>query len=373
MRVVFVPIPGIGHAFPMVPLAWALMAAGHEVTFLAGQDAIEIRNAGVPVIDPVPGTSMEEMLPSVMADMPAVFRPMEHLTVEEILALKPLIVKPWDHFADAYVAAAERVRPDLVVYDPVFNAGPVAASVLGVPALGHGFMLVRFGAELLREHAPGAFERHGVGLPKKLAQVEIGPSSLMEAGRSTWQMRYVPYNGGGVLPEWLGESSGRPRIAVTLGTVSPRTTGNERFERVIAAAREVDADFMLTVGESTAASLGELPENVHVTGWVPLFQLLQTCTAIIHHGGSGTMFTSSAAGLPQLVIPQGADNDYNARALREYGCALVPPGGAVDAEAITALMTDVELRIAAQGLRHEIERMPTPADLVPAIVDFAHS
>ena len=31
MRALFLAAPGIGHAFPMVPLAWALRSAGHEV------------------------------------------------------------------------------------------------------------------------------------------------------------------------------------------------------------------------------------------------------------------------------------------------------------------------------------------------------
>jgi hypothetical protein len=298
---------------------------------------------------------------------------MAHLSTEEILGLKPMVVRPWDRpiFVDSYVEAARRLRPDLIVFDPVFNAGLIAAAALDVPAVGHGYMLVRFTPEFIREHAGEGFERHGVELPKKTALLDVGPGSLIEPGPSSWQMRYLPYNGGGVLPGWLSEPTERPRIAVTLGTVSPRTTGTERFVKVLEAAGEIDAEFALTVSESTASALGPLPANVRVTGWVPLYQLLQTCTAIVHHGGSGTMFSAIAAGIPQLVIPQGADNDFNGRALQAYGCGLLSSGSTIDADPIDRLLTDDGLRAAAQKLRAENAQLPPPSALVDEIIGFA--
>jgi UDP:flavonoid glycosyltransferase YjiC (YdhE family) len=371
MKVLFMPIPGLAHAFPMVPLAWAMAAAGHEVTYLGGLGAAEVRNAGIPVIDPIPGVSMEELFPQFQQQMPVVFESMDHLTNEQILGLKPMLVAPWDYFADVYVEAAKTVKPDLIIYDPVFNAGLVAASVLDVPAIGHGYMLVRFGPEVSRQGAAGAFERHGVELPKRQAMIEIGPPSLMEAGSSRWQMRYIPFNGGGILPPWLAERPERPRIAVTLGTALPHRQGIERYTSILNAVREVDAEFALTVTAEKAAEFGPLPENVRITGWIPLYRLLQTCTALIHHGGSGTMFSACAAGVPQLIVPEGADNDYNARILRDYGCGLACSPGHVDTASIERLATDPALRTAARELQREVELMRPPSALVDEIVEFA--
>lgn len=373
MKILFVPIPGIGHVFPMVPLAWALRAAGHDVAFLAGFDGVEARNAGLTVIDVLPGLRMEDDFAEVQGDAPDIFESMAHLTIEQILDLKPMVLRPWDRYTDRYVEAAKRHQPDLIVYDPVFSAGLIAAAALDVPAIGHGYMLLNFTPEMVREVCAEAFERHQVGLPKKIATVEIGPPSLMEADIATWQMRYVPYGGGGVLPSWLSEPPQQPRVAVTLGSSLPHRKGTERYQRIIDAVRDIDAEFALTVNEAKAAELQPLPDNVRATGWVPLQELLRTCTAAIHHGGSGTMFTACISGLPQLIIPEGADNDYNARILRAQGTALHLGPTQVDTDAIVTLLRDASMRSAAARLRQEIEEMPTPADVVDQVISFARA
>jgi UDP:flavonoid glycosyltransferase YjiC (YdhE family) len=370
VKIAFMPIPGIGHAFPLVPTAWALIAAGHEVIFLAGNDALQVRDAGIAVVDPIPGGSMEEGLPAFLEDAPGIFADMSHMSTEEILGLKPMVVRPWDRYVDAYVTAAQRLNPDLIFFDPMFAAGLISAALLDRPAVGQASNLVRFTPEFLLEHAAAAFERHQVELPKKRALIDVGPASLLEPGPSTWQMRCVPYNGGAVLPSWLVEPVHRPRIAVTLGTTAPRTSGTGRLRDLLAAAADVDAEFAVTVGEETAAGLGALPENVRITGWVPLFPLLRTCTAVIHHGGSGTTFTACAAGIPQLVIPEGADTDYNARVVEALGCGFIRRAGQIGTDAIGTLVSDAGLRDAAGKLRLDNERMRTPADLVADIVDF---
>lgn len=48
MRVLFTTTPGRGHFFPMVPLAWALRCAGHQVVVAAPpQIAESVRAAGL--------------------------------------------------------------------------------------------------------------------------------------------------------------------------------------------------------------------------------------------------------------------------------------------------------------------------------------
>jgi hypothetical protein len=42
---------------------------------------------------------------------------------------------------------------------------------------------------------------------------------------------------------------------------------------------------------------------------------------VVHHGGSGTTLSAAAAGVPQLVLPQGADQFANAGALTGVGVA----------------------------------------------------
>ena len=41
--------------------------------------------------------------------------------------------------------------------------------------------------------------------------IDVAPPSMVDRPVRGWPMRYVPYNGGGVLPEWVLERPARPR------------------------------------------------------------------------------------------------------------------------------------------------------------------
>jgi len=74
------------------------------------------------------------------------------------------------------------------------------------------------------------------------------------------------------------------------------------------------------------AGLGEssVPEGVFVTDAVPHPSLFPRCSAIVHHGGSGTTHTAARAGVPQVVVPHVLDQFYFERRLNAVGVA--PPG-----------------------------------------------
>jgi UDP:flavonoid glycosyltransferase YjiC (YdhE family) len=370
MRVVFVPLPGVSHAFHMVPLAWGLLAAGHDVTFLTGDEALAVRDAGIPVVDPIPNVRSERA--PLRTSVPQVFRPSAHLTAEELVELRTMVLRVWDNQVDAFVDAARRLNPDLIVYDPVFNAGLVAAAVLGVPAVGHGLGPMRHTAQFLRKHAPAAFERHQVELPDRLAMIDIVPEAMAEeVVPANWLMRFVPYNGAGIVPLWTFDPPVRPRVAVTLGKVASGEAADSRLGRVVEAARGIDAEFVLTVDDATAGSLAPLPANVRIAGWVPLSALLRGCAAIIHLGGSGSMLTAAVAGVPQLVVPEGLGYEVNARAVTRYGCGFACAAEDIDVDTVTRLLRDDVIRTAAVRLRTEFERMHSPADLVGELEAFA--
>ncbi|MEV7006739.1 nucleotide disphospho-sugar-binding domain-containing protein [Streptosporangium sp. NPDC051022] len=353
-----------------MPLAWALRLAGHEVTFVAGGDGLAARDAGLITLDAVPGLTTTQMIAGFMRDRPELLEAMHDTTAEEMRKRLPLAIALWDRYVDGHVRLAERIRPDLVVYDPIFAAGPVAAAKLGVPCVAHSFGMIRFEPELFRESpADEAFQRHEVAIPEGIETIDVVPPSLLEGPPSRWATRYVPYNGGGVLPEWLLDPDDRPRVAITLGTVVPETHGVGEFKRIIAAAEAVDAQFVVTVGNKDTSELGELPPNVRVTGWVPLGALLRHCAAAVHHGGSGTALTCSAMGVPQLILPNGADRHINADTLSGRGSALSVRAEELDPSAIETLLTDHSLRSAAEEVRTEIEALPTPAEVASQLAE----
>jgi UDP:flavonoid glycosyltransferase YjiC (YdhE family) len=127
--------------------------------------------------------------------------------------------------------------------------------------------------------------------------------------------------------------------------------------------------------EGEPAALGELPANVHVERFVAQSEVLPLVDLIVHHGGTGTVLGALEAGLPQLLLPQGADQFLNAEMLTTAGAVRALPNevqqpGAIG-EAVRALLGDCPERQAAAQLRDEIAAMPAPGEVVPALLELA--
>jgi UDP:flavonoid glycosyltransferase YjiC (YdhE family) len=374
MRVLFVATPGIGHAFPLVSLAWALRAAGHDVLFATASEALTVERAGLQVVDVAPGVTLQQLFGRLAEENPELVARMRSGQIADMRLAVTAFGRIANYLADDVLRAAETWHPDLVVYSQFQGCGLLAAAKLRVPAVEHGFGFARGTGtnELLREQMAASFERHGVdALPDRLATIDVAPPSMLPTASDGWSMRYVPYNGGAVLPDWLMSRPDRPRIAVTLGTVAPRLTGLGPIGRIVAAAGDLDAEFVVALGSADTSELGELPDNVRMVGWMPLGALLPSCAAAVHHGGAGTTLTVLDAGVPQLVLPNGADRHINAQAVAERGAGMVGTDDDVDADLLGELLRDEKLRERAAEVRAEMSALPSPADLVPRLDKFA--
>ena len=369
MRILFVSSPAVGHAFPMVPLAWALRTAGHDVLVATAGRAMAVEQAGLTVVDVAPGFR----LPGPTAQT------MEHtkaMTLQSAgdVHLSPLRVERLTRISaplvDRAVELATAWRPDLIVSSQVDAAGMVVAGKLRVPLVIHRWGFLRTDRLLGQYHRMFSeqFRRHGVTeAPMPAATIDVAPPSMVDELSPDRPMRYIPYNGCGQLPSWLGSPSiqRRPRVAVTLGTIAPSTTGIAPVRRVIDAAAGLDIELVLALGDDVDTShLGPLPEFVRVSGWVPLNVLLPSCAAMIHHGGSGSTMAALDAGVPQLVLPSGADRYINADAVEQRGVGLRADDASVDTAMLRRLLHDEDLRGAAAEVRAEMHAMPLPASLV---------
>jgi UDP:flavonoid glycosyltransferase YjiC (YdhE family) len=125
---------------------------------------------------------------------------------------------------------------------------------------------------------------------------------------------------------------------------------------------------VVTVGpDGNPAPLGPQPPNVHVARYIPQDQLLPHCAAVVSHAGSGTFLAALAAGLPQVCLPQAADQFLNAAACDRSGtCITVAPGDPT-AEQVTAalgrVLSDASFRTAAERVSGEIAAMPSPHEV----------
>ncbi|MFJ7587626.1 glycosyltransferase [Streptomyces sp. NPDC097617] len=365
MRILFTGPPAAGHLFPMIPTAQALRAAGHEVLFAGSQPLNQLREAGFPIVEIGDGRSIRDVFEQSTGEEIRYVAP--DMTPEQILGRAAhgfaLVSRST---VDGLLDAADSWRPDLLVYDSFQAAAPLVAAKLKIPSVVHNFG-VTSGLDMIGRLAANfteAYETYAVAGPAEPTALNIGPLGGDPGGL---RLRYLPYNGGGVVPAELLRRGSRPRVAVTLGTVLAELDGVRAIVRLIEAAASVDAEFLLAVGDADLGPLGTLPDNVRPLPWVPLAELLTASDALIHHGGSGTLLTAVQAGLPQLLLPQGADHFTNAGALTATGVALHSASDEVDAPLLTRLTTDPALREAAARLREQNAALPTPAESVPVL------
>ncbi len=376
MRVLFTTWAWPSHLYPMVPLAWALRSAGHEVR-VASQPGLmpTVSGAGLPGV-PV-GTDVdtaalvrEYLLPAdrVTAGRPA-GKPDGVPRVLRMLAAHAESMLP------DLLAFVREWRPDLVVYDPTNLAGPVAAAAIGVPGVRHlfGVDLLRPALGMVRDLLAPVAERHGVEPPELSDAVVIDPTPSgfqpVTAG-SVLRVRYVPFNGPGPVPPSVVDT-GRPRVLVTWGhTIAKVDPG--RFP-VASIARRLadDVDVRVVASSGQRALLGGLP----VVADVPLHLALPGADALIHHGGAGSGLTALSLGVPSLVVPQLPDH-------AGFACRLAASGAArvLSAEQAATGMLSRELheildgsaeRDAARRLRAEMDELPPPSALVPRLTALA--
>ncbi|GAA1306617.1 DUF1205 domain-containing protein [Streptomyces sanglieri] len=422
MRVLFQPFAAATHVAAQVPLAWALRAAGHEVRVATQPDVTEaITGAGlmaVPVGEPLhvaakmnpDDTGLAEELRDdawLRVLDPGEVRP-ERLTPEHLhgvfAAWTPLVHRNTvpDRTIDDLVALARDWRPDLVVWDTMTYAGPVAARAVGAAhaRLMFGLDLVgllreRYRAVLdqlppelrddpLEEWLGHVLERHslegpGQGFDEELVvgQWTIDPvptSVALPVPLPRVPVRYVPYNGPARVPDWLDEPAGRRRICLTLGVSFREVVGEDQASvgELLEAVGDLDVEVVATLNAEQLAAIGPLPPNVRAVDFVPLNELLPSCAAIIHHGGAGTFLTALAHGVPQVVVPSRMwCNTPRAERARSAGVALTCPPERLTASRLRAMvrrvLDDPSFARAAARVRGEMLGTPSPAEIVPVL------
>jgi UDP:flavonoid glycosyltransferase YjiC (YdhE family) len=419
MRVLFTTWAWPSHYFPMVPLAWALRSAGHDVLMTSQPELLPtMRASGLPhtaVGDDYDVTAEPE---STVAERPRRSRPpagdvaggllgdlagarLAHGTATAAgieAEARAMFAAIWAArsanrrsglavygpvaaaMVDGLLAQARAWRPDLIVYDPLTHAGPVVARLLGIPAVRHLFGPDITSYLTARGEAGLGPLLDRLGLDDVdlvgTATVDACPPGLaIEAADRRLPMRYVPYNGPSVVPPWLLDEPDRPRVCLTWGTSTDRLAGRRAFlpdEVVLATTKladERDAELVLAITPRQRDLVPDLPAGVRVVEGVPLDALLPTCRAIIHQGGAGTMLTAVRHGVPQIIVAQLVDQAANA-------CRVVATGAgrtraAADLTAAGLLGLGHELldlpgyAAATRALRRRMLDQPAPADLVP--------
>lgn len=371
MRVLIVSAPLVGHLFPMVPLAHALRSAGHDVHVVTGSDAARAPSGGLQTHDIAPEFSFGRILRDTLIRHPLVAR-REIAGAAGLHGVGLLFGRANDQLADATLAKAAELRPDLIVHEPLAMVGALAATKLSVPSV--LFENSLYAALDLRGAVLGnlgnAFRRNGLQSVDRPADIlRIAPESLV-GSRPGRPMRPVPWIGRTTpAPEWLTRPGQRPRILVSRSTVEAPVT-DPLMGAVLEAASEVDAEFVVVRPDKRVQRHIDrhgLPANVTATDWIPIPEVLPHCAAIVHHGGAGTVLAALAAGIPQLLTPGPGDRTTNARVVAASGAGLAMPAKEFTPELLTRLVEESAISSAAREVAAEIDRMPEPAELVDVL------
>lgn len=381
MRVLVSSTGDHGHVFPLVPLARAIRDAGHEVLWAARPEAgALVTAAGLATtaagLSGPPLDALLERLRRRAAEIPPAGR---------AAFMFPSL------FAGGYappmaadlLPLARDWRPDLLLHEQGELAAPLVGAVLGVPTAMQSFggaVPAAFVAEAGRRLA-GLWAEHGRPVPPyagcfggmfvDICPAAVQPVPLDHVG-ARQALRPVPYSGPeAALPAGLdgGGDGGRdgagPLVYLTLGTIARDPAP---LRAAIAALADLPGRLLVTVGpQGDPASLGPQPPHVVVSRWVAQTLVFPRCDVVVSHGGSGTFLGALAHGLPQLCLPQAADQFRNAGAGVRAGAALaLLPGEAEPAAIRTAvgrLLGEPSFRAAARGIAADIAAMPAPAEV----------
>ncbi|MEA5456854.1 glycosyltransferase [Sinomonas sp. JGH33] len=380
-RIALASAPAYGHLYPLMPLAFALQRAGADVHVAVGtpfHGRLDFpTRLGFPE-----GATIGDVTAEVMATFPEVKENFRERWVPSFFGnvisrhAAPVLREQW---------AAE--PPDLVIYEAMFPAAKLVADEAGARTLAFGITQWSpfFGSlPAVARAANGDDARK----PWQVAGASIGfeaggyvdpfPAGLQTLAESTPEPRIpvrttawseaAPQTDPSLLAPHV---DGRPRVFVTLGTVSFGAV--DALRTAVLGAARTGAEVVVACGpEGDPAALGDVPDTVRVHRFVPQAAILPTLDAIVHHGGSGTMLAAIEHGIPQLVVPQGADQFFNAEAIERAGVGISGSAGLdVDgvAEAVGRLLGNGEHRSAARRLAAEVAATPSPDDVARRLLD----
>lgn len=372
-RLLFYCLPGYGHVFPMLPLAVAARDAGHEVIFATGAEGVPVvtksgfptHEVGISILDGFAELTGGTPVMSIPDDLR---RKLAHEIFTDLLP-KYLI-------RDLPPLCAE-LAPDLIVYGQWNQGVAVVSATTGIPALEVRVSLAFPPGTAGRDGLPPGDDNrlallaaHGLTAPADHRFLDIYPLSLQDAALRSdprrWPMRPIAWaDSSGSVPDWVRAPRSRPLVYLTLGT----TPGDVRvLKTALAGLATQDVDVLVALGRLEPDGL-PTGERVHVAQWVDQAEVLRHANFVVHHGGSGTTLGTAAAGLPQLVLPQRADQYDNAEAVAASGVGRMLYPDELTPEAVASAVAALpEHHGTATAMRAEIETMPTPAEVLPQIL-----
>ena len=94
------------------------------------------------------------------------------------------------------------------------------------------------------------------------------------------------------------------------------------LQRAADALGQLPVRGLVTTGPAVDPAVISAPDNVTVTRWARHADLLPHCSAVITHGGHGTVLKALIAGVPLVILPLGRDQPDNAARVIHAGAGI---------------------------------------------------
>ena len=381
---------GAGHFGPMVPIAKASRDAGHTVRVAApasfaeavtatGLDHAPFSDVPPEIMGPIFGRLPE--LSHVEANRVVMAEIFGRLDARRALPELSEIVADW--------------RPDIVVREFCEFGSLVAAAKTGVPQVEVAIGLAATAAFALPIVEPPLAELDAIaGLPEGTAFEALASGPVLscvpaevdghgEAAGETgadrvWRFRDISLTTGqqGPPPPWDDQDD--PLVYVTFGSVAaglPPFAGV--YRAVLDALASEPVRVLMTTGRAIGpGSLGPLPTNARVEQWWSQAALMPQTDAVVGHGGFGTTMIALAGGVPQVVMPLFAfDQFVNAERVAEIGAGVRIDGGpyaaSLLAPALAQVLGDSAYQEEARRVAAAMAALPDPASSVSLLERLA--
>ncbi|MCX5380560.1 glycosyltransferase [Streptomyces sp. NBC_00091] len=140
------------------------------------------------------------------------------------------------------------------------------------------------------------------------------------------------------LPAELTEflDAGTPPVYVGFGSM-PMGAPKEVARAAVEAVRAQGRRAVVSRGWAELALIDD-QDDCLLVGEVNQQALFPRTAAVVHHGSAGTTTTAARAGVPQVVVPQGADQPYWAGRVADLGLGAEHDGPVPTAESLSAAL-----------------------------------
>ncbi|MBK7861039.1 MAG: hypothetical protein IPJ65_21015 [Archangiaceae bacterium] len=337
MRILVAPGVGPGRVFPLLAIAAELKRRGHRVDLYAEPGAEKAARAAGCRFTAMPlGDTHEQMLDCVTsADAKRLFEVLAWRVAPHLLQVLErerieVVVSDVLHLGAALAAQAAGVRWATVATAPSLLGPDMKKTAQAkVPS---GPLRKKLGLEPSRDDSvtmATSGQLHLLCWTKEL-DLSAPPPQSVHVGPLGFEWKKAK------APRWLPAfERGPQRVLVGVSTVPFRALQeavSHYVSEAIRALNELPVQAVITLADEEYTVTAAPAKHVRVERFVPHALLMPHLSALVTHGGWGTIGRALGVGVPLVVVPFALDQPFNAQLVEARGLGFALPYHALTAE-----------------------------------------